>query len=305
MPLDPEAATLQEYLAALAEGRYAEAAGLLDDPALEHERRSDLRPLFTEFGDAHDLPARLQAWCETAALCTVPDAAPVDIGNFWVATWSTAGGPLTGYFRSGSFEGTAVVHGLPPRRPAGSVVACPQTGVTGVREADVDGDGTPETLVVTGQAPDHVLEICNSASAIPPTPFPATTPVIGVLDPASDPAAVVVLGDVGEAGVCGATYRMAQSAGALVEVGWNGCWGADATESIGCRQIDGQDLAVAYRYSYVGGDRLDNSTSLDVEVTTLDGMPLDAVTLVLPDQIDEALALVEPSCSGLPVVGDG
>ena len=73
-------------------------------------------------------------------------------------------------------------------------------------------------------------------------------------------------------------------------------------ESIGCRDVDGESSIVTYRYSFVGGDRLDNSTAMDVDVLTLDGAPLDSFTLTLPDQIEEALMIVEPYCNGLPVI---
>ena len=56
--------SLQDYLTALADGRYADAAVLLNEGGLEPERRADLRPLFTEYGDIDDLPARLQSWCD-------------------------------------------------------------------------------------------------------------------------------------------------------------------------------------------------------------------------------------------------
>jgi hypothetical protein len=125
--------------------------------------------------------------------------------------------------------------------------------------------------------------------------------VIGVLQPWSDPAATLLIGEAGESGVCAATYRMAQSAGALVEVGWNGCWGFDADESIGCRD---QEI-VSYRYAFVGGSRLDDSTAIDVEVLTLDGAPIEQLTLTLPDQAEEALMIIEPHCNGRPAVTEG
>ena len=185
--------------------------------------RADLRPLFTEYGDIDDLPARLQSWCENEAICTQPDTAPVDIGGYWMATWTTPGGAVTGYFRSGSFEGSPSVGGLPPRRPSGAVVACPTRDVIAVREADLDGDGAPETIVVTLDAAGtqrHVY-VCNTRLGIPPLDLPADAGlVIGVLQPTSEPSATLLIGEAGEGSSCGATYRLAASAGALVQVGW-------------------------------------------------------------------------------------
>jgi hypothetical protein len=303
---------LQEYLTALAEGRYDDAAVLLNEGGLEPERRADLRPLFTEYGDIDDLAGRLRSWCENETSCSPPMGPPVDIGQYWMAEWPTAQQSLViGYFRSGSFEGSPSVRGLPPRQePSGAVGLCPRSDVEAVREADINGDGLPDTIVVTGLDGGYVVNICNTAWGIPPTTVLATTVLgsnlaIGVLDPTADPSDTLLIGESGETGVCGSTYRLAASAQALVQVGWEGCWGANTGESIGCRDVDGVSTIVAYRYSFVGGDRLDNSTSIDVEVLSLDGASLDSFTLALPDQIEEAFQIVEPYCNGLPVMTEG
>jgi hypothetical protein len=306
LPPTPEQAQLQEYFAALAEGRYDDAALLLREGGLEYERRWDVRPLFTEYGDVDDLPARLRSWCEEEAICTVPDGPPVDIGNLWVATWTVDGAALTGYFRSGSYEGSPSVSGLPPRRTSVQPRTCPTTSVEAVREGDVDGDGSIETIVVTGAGGgNNTVDVCNTGLELPELTVPAANVVIGVMQTVSDPSVTLLIGDAGEAGVCAATYRMAQSAGALVQVGWDGCWGIGTGESIGCRDVNGEAMIVAYRYSFVGGDGFDDSTAIDVEVLSLDGAALDAFTLALPDQAEEALTIVEPYCNGLPVVTEG
>lgn len=304
VPPTPEQAQLLDYLAALAEGRYADAARVLNEGGLEPERRADLRPLFTEYGDIDDLAARLQSWCQHA-MCVPPKTTPQDVGNYWMTTW---GDGFTGYFRVGAFEGAPSVHGLPPRRPPGDFTSCPDSGVDAVREGDLDGDGNPETLVVSHDesATQRTLRACNTALAIPPLELEPGSPLaIGVLQPTSDPAATLLIGEPDEAGVCAKTYRMAMSAHALIEVGWDGCWGLGTGTSIGCRDVDGQSTIVAYQYSYVGGDALDNSTAMNIDVLSLDGVPLDSFSLTLPDQIDAALQIVEPYCNGLPVMTEG
>jgi hypothetical protein len=55
----------------------------------------------------------------------------------------------------------------------------------------------------------------------------------------------------------------------------------------------------------VGGSGLNDSTAMNVDVVGFDGTPLESVTLTLPDQIDEALQIVEPYCNGLPAVTEG
>ena len=303
--LTPEAAVVVDYLSALADGRYADAALLLNEGGLEPERRSDLRPLFDEYGDIADLPARLQTWCEEEAICSGISGPPIDIGGYWVAEWNTPNGVVIGYFRSGSYEGSASVHGLPPRRATGAVVACPTSDVLAVREGDVDGDGEVETIVLTVAGPTPAVQTCNSSLAMPPAEQPAGTSRVDVLQPDSDPAVTLLVGTSDESSSCGTTQRFAQSAQALVAVGWDGCWGPNTGESIGCRDDGGESTIVAYRYTFLGGDRLDNSTGIDVDVLSLDGAPLDSFTLGLPDQIEEAFMIVEPHCNGLPVVTEG
>jgi len=306
-PPTPEQAQIENYLADIANARYDDAAALLREGGLELEARADLRPLFTEYGNVDDLAARLNSWCTDKAICTAPDAPPVDIGGYWLATWTTPAGAVTGYFRSGSFEGSPSVGGLPPRRPPSAAVgACPTSNVEAVREADIDGDGDPEAIVVTGSGPaDRLVNVCNTALSVPPLQLPAgTSIVIGVLQPTAEPSATLLIGDAGESSSCGATYRLAASAGALVQVGWQGCWGGNG-ESIGCRDVNGESSIVAYRYTFAGGDRLDNSTSMNVDVLSLDGAPLDSFTLTLPDQIEQGLTIVEPHCNGLPVITYG
>ena len=313
VPPTPEQAQLEEYLTALAEGRYDDAARVLNEGGLEPERRADLRPLYTEYGDVDDLAARLRSWCENESDCTQPDAGPTDIGSYWIATWPPDGS-LSAYFRSGSFEGSPSVHGLPPRRLVGSVgtsgtpsMGCPNSDVVLVREADVDGDGWPETIVVV-PGPDSLSYVgaCNTRLSIPDVELgPMNNVVVGVLQPASDPAATLLIGEPNETGVCAATYRLAASAGALVKVGWDGCWGLGTGTSIGCRDVNGQSQIVSYEYSFDGGDSLNNSTGMNVDAITLDGAPLDSFSLTLPDQIDQALQIVEPYCNGLPVMTEG
>ena len=187
-------ASLQDYLTALADGRYDDAAVLLNEGGLEPERRADLRPLFTEYGDVDDLAARLQSWCENEAICTAPDAPPVDIGGYWVATWTTPDG------RADRLLPLRLVRGLAERRTGsrradrnGSVVACPTSDVDLVREADLDGDGhagddrgDPRSAVreLLVRRVQHEPRRCRRSSC-----RRRTTSSVGVLQPASDPAA--------------------------------------------------------------------------------------------------------------------
>jgi hypothetical protein len=308
VPPTPEQAQIEQYLSALAEGRYDDAARLLIEGGLEPERRADLRPLYTEYADVDDLPARLQAWCESEAFCTTSNGPPVDIGSYWAASWTTPGGGVVGYFRPASFEGSPSVHGLPPRRPpSGNVWACPTDGVLLVREGDLDADGHAELITVSSPDADtDLVQACNTDLFLPALALPhSDARVVGVLQPASEPAATLLIGESGEAGVCAETYRLAASAGALVQVGWDGCWGPESGTSIGCRDVDGASAIVAYQYSYVAGDRLDNSTGMNVDVLSLDGAPLDSFTVALPYQIEAALQIVEPYCNGLPVMTEG
>ena len=150
-----------------------------------------------------------------------------------------------------------------------------------------------------------LVDVCNTGLSVPTLELPPTeTPVAGVLDPSTAPDATLLFGEATETGVCAATYRMAASAGALVAVGWEGCVG-NTGESIGCRYAEAESEIATYRYTYVDGDRLDNSTAMDVEVFSFDGSPVDSYTLTLPDQAQDALMIVDPHCNGLPVFTEG
>jgi hypothetical protein len=150
-----------------------------------------------------------------------------------------------------------------------------------------------------------LVDVCNTGLTVPTTELPPTLRVAaGVLQPASATDATLLLGESGESGVCMATYRLAASAGALVAVGWDGCWGMTG-ESVGCREVAGESQIVGYEYTLVGGSGLNDSTAMNVDVVGFDGTPLESFTLTLPDQIDEALQIVEPYCNGLPAVTEG
>ena len=65
-------------------------------------------------------------------------------------------------------------------------------------------------------------------------------------------------------------------------------------------------MIVAYRYSFVGGDRLDNSTGDERRRAVARRR---AARLVQPDaartRSRRAFQIVEPYCNGLPVITEG
>jgi hypothetical protein len=223
-----------------------------------------------------------------------------------MATWSTPGGVLTSYFRSGSFEGSPSVHGLPPRRAIGTVVACPTADVELVREADLDGDAVPETLVTTSSGgSSHTLNVCNTGLVAAPIEFAGESPIQGVMDPGGvgGGPAFVLLGSSGESSVCADLHSFDPNTGAFGLADWSGCWGLTGT-SLGCSNIVGP-IVVGITYEFVGGTGFEDSTGMDVTLRAFDESPLDSYSLTLPDQSEEALQVVEPYCDGLSAVTEG
>lgn len=113
--------TVVEYLYALADKRYEDAADLLQSSGLDYPQRLDLRPLpgFPEFPDG--VAAALAQWCRQA-ICERPVAIAVEpvVGGIEAdvtATYDVEGGTVTATFMGYLDEGTPRVMGIAPERP--------------------------------------------------------------------------------------------------------------------------------------------------------------------------------------------
>lgn len=311
----PDEQTVLDYLTALADGRYDDAAKLLGEGGLEWTGRADLRPLFSPDGTLTDLPAALQAWCERPALCRAPVELTTDNGHV-IATFSVGGQFRSTVFVGGTFEGSPLVRGLPLLlRPGGGSVndvgLCRTSNVQDVVLADLDGDGWKETVVVTRSADNLtvMIDVCGTTLRVPQYSTPSVNDLlIFTLDVGLDGTDELLTGGSSVDTFFGSVLRWDGSN--LVETGQQVTLspphdGQPGT-SFGCLPINGGSL-VQYTYQYEGGTDLSNSTALSYSTIVLnpDGsvnpIPMPAGRFELPAQAEEAFRLIAGYCGNLPV----
>ncbi len=312
-PPDPAATALTDYFSALAEGRYADGAQLLGEGGLEYERRTDLRPLFSEFGDTSDLATRLQQWCETVALCAQPTDVRAD-GGYTVATFQDQNGIVSGYYRSGTFEGAASVSGLAPRRPRAGSQPCSVAGVITTAEADLDGDEQAELVVIT--IVDHVawVHVCNTATSFQSWRFGTVgeSLVLAVVDDLGDGRDELLIGEGSPDSLTLSRLELVDGALQAPGVDYQLAYPPLPTStpttwsSFGCADIDGVQRLVQYRYELIGGDTPDTARSADVTTSLAEtGTVVDTTTYPLPDQLDTVVRIVDPHCGDLSILTEG
>ncbi len=313
VPATPNESIVSLYLTALADGRYLDAATLLDEGGLEPEARADLRPLFDAtlgFGlvsgqtDREHLASALAAWCQSPAMCLGPTALSTE-GDDVVATFTIDGVQRSSTFRAGTFEGQPLVIGLPLQLPRiGSSIAdtveCPTIDVVGIAWADLDGDGWLERLVTqqsSSPGSPYRITVCGSTTVV--APFERVSDYVSVK---VDPVGVgrVAIGVLSDNGYVGDIYEL--QSGELVKVGGPvESSGVDRT-SFGC--LGDSSTLMSFTYDFVGGTDLSNSTALTYTATpVLDpakGPPPGS--FALPDQAVAAGQIVVGECGGLPVL---
>ena len=310
VPADDAQQTVLDYLRALAEGRWADAALPLWEGGLEPEARADLRPLFApEYGlrpgeVTHEaLAVALERWCAdgcgtlVAGLSEPREGVVVVTFDFGVPQRSAA-------FTAGTFEGQPLVNGLPLRVPPGvdpaTIVDCASAG-SPVRalSADLDGDGWAEQIVVV-DIPTHIgstIMVCGTDLEVALMDVPAEPQVwvAVVRDAGSD----VLLID-GRVYAFDGTSLVDQG----VDASFTDSLGTGTGTSVGCGTWGGSEhVALRYTYTYEGGNSPDTATVMHVTVQPLlapDADP-DQYDLALPADIQTAVEIVNGWCDGLPV----
>lgn len=312
----PEEQTVLDYLTALAEGRWADAAKLLGEGGLSLEERSDLRPLVADDGTLSDLAGALQAWCGQPAMCLVPTGLR-SMDNRIVATFTIDGIERSSTFVGATFEGSPLVTGLPLRFPPEGVsladtVQCPTDGVDSTVYADLDGDGWDETVVSWLAANGAAISVCGTDLVVTTLDLNTSElPLLFTIDPEGDGRDSLLLGGTTVDTMMLTDYSLEQSA--LVATGRdvtqsNPSGGAGGT-SFGCEDATGDGLRelVLYSYQYEGGTDLSNSTALTFTRTVLNGdgsvnpLPLEPGRYELPAQVEVAFRIISPHCGVLPV----
>lgn len=308
----PEQQTVLDYLVALAESRWDDAAKLLGEGGLEWEGRADLRPLTGTDGALNDLPAALRDWCASPAVCQVPTSLATS-GNAVVSTFVVDGVSLATVFTGGTFEGSPLVRGLPLRLPPPGVsladtVPCPADGSDRSVYADLDGDGWDELVTLT--IPTRTVTACGTTLAVSPLvvdgSVAADTPVQLAVVPGS------AIGEAGDRLLVTFDSPDGFTTVIVAQDGRLAVWGSTMermTErtSLGCTDVDGDGTAelVAYTFQYVGGSDLSNSTALDWRATELlphGGLgPTSSGSLPLPAQEQQAFRIIAGYCGNLPL----
>lgn len=126
-PLD----AVTDYLDALADGRFDDAARILGEGGLEFERRHDIAALPGPPTDEAELADALREWCGAGALCIPPtsvtaaaeagtaeaatnDTETADEPSEMIATYDLDGDQVTATYHGSWWEGAPAVTGLPP-----------------------------------------------------------------------------------------------------------------------------------------------------------------------------------------------
>ncbi len=312
----PEEQTVLDYLVALAESRWDDAAKLLGEGGLEWESRADLRPLTGTDDALNDLPAALRDWCASPALCTIPTSLATS-GYDVVATFTADGVTRTSLFTGGTFEGAPLVRGLPLRLPQLGVslaetVPCPVDDVVSSVYADLDVDGWDEVVTLTRPPGSDTLTVSVCGTLLTVAPFVGT--VTGLPDSPSRLFALsggmlgtradeLVLTSDSIHGYSGRILAVVEFR--LLETGQSVDQTMLAGTSYGCTDVDGDGIGelATYTYRYVGDPS--NPTALEWEATELlEGGGTGATSsgsFALPAQEQQAFRIIAGYCGNLPI----
>ena len=302
--------TVLDYLTAVAERRWSDAAVPLWEGGLEPEARADLRPLFApEYGlrpgeVTHEaLAAALERWCDQAA-CVTRLAGLTEPRDGLVLATFDMGVQRSVVFTAGTFEGQPLVNGLPLRLPAGvdpaTIVDCVSSG-TPLRTAyaDLDGDGWSEQVVVVDISThvDFTIMVCGTDLEVPLMDVPAEqVAVVSVTE-----SSTLLLID-GRAYAFDGTTLVDQG----VDATFIDAFDTGSGASIGCGAWDGTErVALRYTFTYEGGNTPDTATVMHVTVLPLLGAAVEYVPeqfdVALPADIETAVEIANGWCDGLPV----
>lgn len=302
--------TVLDYLTALAEGRWADAAAPLWEGGLEPEARADLRPLFApEYGlrpgeVTHEaLAAALERWCGQAA-CVTRLAGLTEPRDGLVLATFDMGVRRSVVFTAGTFEGQPLVNGLPLRVPAGAdpadIVDCDSDGnPLQASYADLNGDGWFEQILVVDYSnglASPTIRVCGTDLVVG---FDGPVDNLPVLAVPNGSSSELLLFD-------GRAYAFDGSA--LVDQGVDASFvdsfATGTGASVGCGAWGGSEhVPLRYTYTYEGGTTPDTATVMHVTVRPLlaPAADPDQFDLALPEDIETAVEIANGWCDGLPV----
>ena len=302
-PVDADQQAVFDYLLALQEQRWADAATALRN-SLDDTERVDLRPLFT---DLADLPSALRQWCGSGALCIQPSKL-VTAANGWVSvTFVVRGHSLTQHFRVTADEGKQVVHGLPMQLPTGTnlaeVVPCDVAAPYAVVPADLNGDGWYEQVEADG---DGVLHVCGTTLPIAPTgvALVAGAPVeVYPIDVQGNGRDELLVGYQHGDGFQGGLYSPGDSGFSYL----TGAYTSVLTNTtVGCATFNGAAPVLAQvSWKFSGGSTQETATAVRFTYTPLwpsdqQGVVTDSGTGMSPTS-PQAVAIMNGLCGDRPI----
>jgi len=263
VPADADQQAVFDYLTALSQQRWADAATSLRG-SIDDRDRADLRPIFS---DLPDVALGLRRWCAEGGACQQPSGLDTPHPGWVSAGYVVDGRKLMQWFQVSTFEGKTTVRGLPIKVPAGAdvnqVVQCQVQHPVSVVPADLNGDGWYEQVIVDDKG---VISVCDTTLKAPPLTVtsPFGSPVNAYpIDVRGDGYDQLFIGSTFPDGFEGRLYaylspRGQYTFGKTVDVS------TVMGRTVGCIDVsgDGKRDFVAISFSFVGGTNADNSSAV-------------------------------------------
>ena len=303
VPADADQRAVFDYLTALSQQRWADAATALRG-SIDDTDRADLRPIFS---DLPDVALGLRRWCADGGACQQPSALDTPQPGWVSAAYRLRGRKLMQWFQVSTFEGKTTVRGLPIKVPAeadvNQVVQCEVTDPVSVVPADLNGDGWFEQIV-TDQA--RTVHVCDTTLSVAPLTIPP--PAGGVIavypvDVAGNGVDRLIIGFQHGDGFQGGLYSMASKSLQMQAAVYTS--GLTST-TIGCETFNGPGRALAQvTWKFEGGTTQETATGISFTYTPV--WPLDQQGSVdssspgEPPTSPQAVAAMNGVCGDRPI----
>jgi hypothetical protein len=303
VPADADQRAVFDYLTALSQQRWADAATSLRGSIADTDR-ADLRPIFS---DLPDVALGLRRWCADGGACQQPSALDTPQPGWVSAAYRLRGRKLMQWFQVSTFEGKTTVRGLPIKVPAGvdvnQVVQCEVAKPVSVVPADLNGDGWYEQVIVDQSRTVHVCD--TTLSVAPLTIAPTAGGVIAVypVDVAGNGVDRLIIGFQHGDGFQGGLYVInVNSLQMQADVYTSGL----TSTTLGCQTFNGPDRALAeVKWQFEGGTTQATATGVAFAYTPI--WPLDQHGVLadsspgFPPTSPVAVAIMNGTCGDRPI----
>jgi hypothetical protein len=268
VPADADQRAVFDYLTALSQQRWADAATALRG-SVEDTDRADLRPIFAQLPD---VAGASRAWCTSGGACQQPTGLDTPQPGWVSVGYVIRGRKLMQWFQVSTFESKTTVRGLPIKVPTdvdvNRIVQCEVAKPVSVVPADVNGDGWFEQIVIDAASTVHV---CDTTLVIAPltvsSPFGSAVSAYPI-DVRGDGYEQLFIGSTFADGFEGGLYAYVSSRGGYI-IGKTVVVSPVMGRTVGCIDVsgDGKRDFVAISFSFVGGTNADNSTAVKYSAT--------------------------------------